>query len=142
MRVGKDDKSVEVKIERRDGSDGKIMCKVKTETLTGAQTETDAKEFDDFVPYDKDIVFEHGETEGYVKIELCASPDDDTYQKELKAEQEKEKGTESGDGEGDSENEEPDLMFQIKLLEPRPEGVKISKMNNCIVTIVKSEDSD
>lgn len=33
-------------------------------------------------------------------------------------------------------------MFKVKLLDPKPEGVRINKQNVCIVTIVRSEDAD
>jgi len=33
-------------------------------------------------------------------------------------------------------------MFKIRLEKPQPEGVKISKKNVCIVTIVKSDDAE
>jgi len=50
-------------------------------------------------------------------------------------EEEKEEDEESEDG-------EPDLIFKIKLDKPDPAGVKISKKNVCLVTIVRSEDED
>lgn len=56
VRVGKEDKYVELKIERIDGSDGKINCKVKTESLfspeQGATESANAVEFQDYVPHD------------------------------------------------------------------------------------------
>lgn len=42
----------------------------------------------------------------------------------------------------ESEDEEPDLIFKVKLDKPDPAGVKISKKNVCLVTIVRSEDED
>lgn len=42
----------------------------------------------------------------------------------------------------ESEDEEPDLIFKIKLDKPDPAGVKISKKNVCLVTIVRSDDED
>jgi len=52
-------------------------------------------------------------------------------------EEEKEEDDEEGSEEG-----EPDLIFKTKLDKPEPAGVKISKKNVCLVTIVKSEDED
>jgi len=52
-------------------------------------------------------------------------------------EEEKEEEDEEG-----SEDGEPDLIFKIKLDKPEPAGVKISKKNVCLVTIVRSEDED
>lgn len=43
--------------------------------------------------------------------------------------------------EGSSE-EQADVMFKVKLENPFPEEVKISKKNVCLVTIVRSEDED
>lgn len=45
------------------------------------------------------------------------------------------------DGQG-SEEEEPDLIFKVKLDKPEPAGVKISKKNVCLVTLVRSEEED
>ena len=56
--------------------------------------------------------------------------------KEVNEEEEKE-GSEEGSEEG-----EPDLIFKVKLDKPEPAGVKISKKNVCLVTLVKSEDED
>jgi hypothetical protein len=44
--------------------------------------------------------------------------------------------------EEESEDEEPDLIFKVKLDKPDPLGVKISKKNVCLVTIVRSEQED
>lgn len=41
-----------------------------------------------------------------------------------------------------SEEEEPDLTFKVKLEKPEPTGVKISKKNVCMVTLVRSEEED
>lgn len=37
-------------------------------------------------------------------------------------------------------NEIPDLMFKVIIHKAEPEGVKISKKNICIVTIVQKDD--
>lgn len=41
-----------------------------------------------------------------------------------------------------SEEGEPDLIFKVKLDKPEPTGVKISKKNVCLVTLVRSEEED
>lgn len=41
-----------------------------------------------------------------------------------------------------SEEGEPDLIFKVKLDKPEPNGVKISKKNVCLVTLVRSEEED
>jgi hypothetical protein len=44
------------------------------------------------------------------------------------------------DNGGDSQQEEvPDVMFKIVLERAAPAGVKISKKNVCVVTVVQSE---
>jgi hypothetical protein len=35
-----------------------------------------------------------------------------------------------------------DLMFKVKLEKAEPQGVKISKKNVCLVTIVHNEDAE
>lgn len=49
---------------------------------------------------------------------------------------------EDEDGEQVSEEGDPDLIFKVKLDKPEPMGVKISKKNVCLVTIVQSEEED
>ena len=41
-----------------------------------------------------------------------------------------------------SEEGEPDLIFKVKLDKPEPNGVKISKKNVCLVTLVKNDEED
>lgn len=48
----------------------------------------------------------------------------------------------SGEEEEGSEEGEPDLIFKVKLDKPEPQGVKISKKNVCLVTLVRSNDED
>ena len=40
----------------------------------------------------------------------------------------------------ESEEGDPDLIFKVKLDSPEPKGVKISKKNVCLVTIVRNEE--
>lgn len=49
---------------------------------------------------------------------------------------------EANEGEDGSEEGEPDLIFKVKLDKPEPNGVKISKKNVCLVTLVRSEEED
>lgn len=44
--------------------------------------------------------------------------------------------------EGSSEEGEPDLIFKIKLDKPEPPGVKISKKNVCLVTLLRNDEED
>jgi hypothetical protein len=46
----------------------------------------------------------------------------------------------NGDNDEGSEEGEPDLIFKVKLDKPEPKGVKISKKNICLVTIVRNEE--
>ena len=48
----------------------------------------------------------------------------------------------SGEEEEGSEDGEPDLIFKVKLDKPEPQGVKISKKNVCLVTLVQNNDED
>lgn len=41
-----------------------------------------------------------------------------------------------------SEEAEPDLIFKVKLDKPEPQGVKISKKNVCLVTLVRNDEED
>lgn len=41
-----------------------------------------------------------------------------------------------------SEEAEPDLIFKVKLDKPEPNGVKISKKNVCLVTLVRNDEED
>lgn len=45
-------------------------------------------------------------------------------------------------GSQEEEEEEPDLIFKVKLEKPEPNGVKISKKNVCLVTLLRSEEED
>lgn len=44
--------------------------------------------------------------------------------------------------EEESDEEPPNLIFKVKLDNPEPMGVKISKKNVCLVTIVHSEEEE
>lgn len=47
-----------------------------------------------------------------------------------------------GPVEGSSEEGEPDLIFKVKLDKPEPNGVKISKKNVCLVTLLRNDEED
>jgi len=58
-------------IKRSEGSDGKISCIVKTEPLTEkGGNETNAKDYDDYLPVCEKVVFENGEMDKVVPIIL------------------------------------------------------------------------
>lgn len=79
------------------------------------------------------ITFEHGETEKSISVTLINEKVNKTA-----ADLNKE---EFGDGTEEIE-ELQDLMFKIVIDKAHPEGVKISKKNACIVTIVQTGDED
>lgn len=41
--------------------------------------------------------------------------------------------------EASEESDEPDLKFKVKIEKPQPEGVKLSKKNTCIITILQTD---
>ena len=49
-----------------------------------------------------------------------------------------------GEDEGDAEveDDEPDVLFRVKLDKPEPAGVKVSKRNVCYVTITCNDDME
>lgn len=59
--------------------------------------------------------------------------------KEFAKEFDDDAGEENEEG---SEEGEPDLIFKVKLDKPEPTGVKISKKNVCLVTLVRNEEED
>ncbi len=46
------------------------------------------------------------------------------------------------EGVDDGEEEEPDVLFRVKLDKPEPSGVKVSKRNVCYVTITCSDEME
>lgn len=112
---------------------------ISTEPLTIEPSPQSAQEFEDYLPLHQKIQFKHSEQSQKVIIKLVNENIKAGEGKEFKGMDEEEK--EEDDEEG-SEEGEPDLIFKIKLDKPEPAGVKISKKNVCLVTIVKSEDED
>lgn len=138
IEVSKNAKYVDVDIQRIDGSDGTIHCQIITEQL--ADSAGAAQPFEHFMPMQSIITFPHAETSKVVRVEL-AKPDpiaDDKAEATKKADSDE--GEEKNDSEAEEEEEEQDLVFTIKLSDPKPEGAKISRNNVCIVTISHSED--
>ena len=80
----------------------------------------------------------------FIGLALCGSVPpgaQDLYLKLLKefkeVDGEEEEGEEAEDEEGD-----PDLIFKVKLDKPEPQGVKISKKNVCLVTLLRNDEED
>lgn len=99
---------VEITINRIEGSDGKISCKVKT-----LEIENEAKESQHFEPLDIDVEFEAGETIKTLKVKLL-------------------KPTAKPEG----DEEEMEKKFRVVIESALPEGVKISRKRNVIVSII------
>lgn len=137
VRVSKGQQEVEIDVERVDGSDGTIGCMISTEPLTMEPSPQSAQEFEDYLPKHEKITFKHNETSQKVIIKLVnekiGAAEDHKEFKDLEDNEEEEEGSEEG---------EPDLIFKVKLDKPEPLGVKISKKNVCLVTLVRSEEED
>lgn len=92
-----------------------------------------AKDGVDYVHINERIVFENGETERTIEIEIL-NPN---------TPEEKPKEAPPNDGEikegEDQEQEEVNLMFKVRIEEAEPTSVKISKKNVCFVTIQEDE---
>ena len=107
---------------------------IRTEALSQTTSANNAIEFEDYLPKHEKITFLHGENVRQISIQLV---------KEKVNEIETKMG--GGDGKVADEEEESeealDVMFKIKLEKPEPLGVKISKKNVCIVTIVQGDEN-
>ena len=134
VRVSKNADKVEITIMRLEGADGTISCMFKTEPLSETPNPNNAEEYEDYLPSHSKITFLHGENEKTISIGLVKKNEKDIDTKGL---------IEKGDDEAaESSEEKCDVMFKVRLEKPEPEGVKISKKNVCIVTIVESDDAD
>jgi solute carrier family 8 (sodium/calcium exchanger) len=94
-------KNFKVKVIRKHGCDGIVKIKYEVK-VADDKIKNKAKPFEDFVPAKDTLIFEHGETEKDIKIDLIRQ-----------------------------ENEDPDRddVFQIRLFDIEPEGAKITKKN-------------
>jgi|TARA_B110001450_G_scaffold253231_1_gene276321 hypothetical protein len=86
------------------------------------------------------ITFPHSETEVRVAIPLVDKKVSEDMGKLIEETDKLEENKEEGDN--DESDEEEDVMFLVKLFNPEPAGVKVSKKNTCIVTICKSDKDD
>lgn len=112
---------------------------ISTEPLTIEPSPQSAQEFEDYLPLHQKISFKHSEQSQKVIIKLVnENIKAGDNPKEFKDEDDEEREEE----EEGSEEGEPDLIFKIKLDKPEPAGVKISKKNVCLVTIVRSDEED
>lgn len=117
-------------MKRSEGSDGVISCIVKTEALTEkGGMENNAVEFEDYLPCCEKVTFENGEMHKVVPVMLV--------NEKINTNMEGTKGKTEDNGE---DSEILDLMFKVKIEKAEPLGVKISKRNTCIITILQTEE--
>jgi hypothetical protein len=124
--VNKKQQSVQVKILREGGSDGKVSCLVKTEQLNEGQN--CAKEYEDYMPHYEKVNFDHGEGERTINIDIINERHPQIQSKTI--------GSAKIENEDDDDaGEKPNLMFKVKIEKAEPSIVKVSKKNICYVTI-------
>ena len=139
LQVSKNAKFIDVEIHRIDGSDGTIHCQIQTEVL--ADNSASAQPFEDFIPIQSIITFPHAEIQKTVRIELAKPNPMEEEAKEGKKVDDEDSIDEKKDSEEQSESDEDqNLMFSIRLSDPKPEGAKISRNNVCNVIISQSEE--
>jgi solute carrier family 8 (sodium/calcium exchanger) len=116
---------------------------IRTEQLTEAGrlgiAHNSATEFDDYLPRHEKVEFDNGENEKTISIKLVNDKmiqhiDGKTIGNKV------DQDDMDVDQQGHHE-ELQDVMFKIKLEKAEPQGVKISKKNVCLVTIVQNEDA-
>lgn len=124
-------KKIDVKIVRQDGADGSIQCLVQTDKFSADDKMACAQEFTDFLPKLEKMKFAHGETEKIFSVDLV---------EKIKGQDVDGVDTKKDASDSASETAEQELMFKIKISDPQPNEVKISKKNVCIVTISKNDE--
>ena len=107
-----------------------VQTKPLTEVLG---VSTNATPYEDYLPRFDKITFLHGETEKTVSITLI-------NEKIVKTAADLNK-EEFGDGTEEVEDIQ-DLMFKLVIEKAQPEGVKISKKNACIITIIQTGETE
>lgn len=118
VTVKRKDEFAFIEVERIDGSDGDINCKAETindvDILPGKRQ---AVEHKDFVPFKgEEIEFKKNEVSMRIKVEM---PDC-----------EEETPVDDDEGEGGDV-----VSFAIKLYDPFPEAVKLSRKDTCFIDI-------
>lgn len=111
---------------------------ISTEPLTIEPSPQSAQEFENYLPIHTKILFKHHETSQKVTIKLVNNLETTVSNvREFREAEALDNKTQE-----ESEEELPDLVFKVKLENPEPMGVKISKKNVCLVTIVHSEEEE
>lgn len=114
VRMHYKDEKVVCKLVRQHGCDGTVSVKVTSEESKDSVHEKAVK-FEQFKPIvSEDVVFLHGETEKEVTVNLIV----------------------------DDMNDETDVHLNLRVAEPTPEGLKISKKDVCFINIVGDLDSE
>lgn len=137
VRIGVNSKEVTITIERFDGSAGEITCSIQTEMLAH-DSSSKAHEYEHYLPLHDTITFASGEKEATIKIDLL--PEGSKVKEIPMTEKGKDVEEDEDKEEGEESDDEPDLIFKIKIDKPKPEGVKVSRKNVCFVTIVRSDE--
>lgn len=123
MKVRKKDQFVYVRVERTEGAAGACSCILRSEVM---ELVNSAKDHLDFMPIEETLKFGHGETEKLVKLELIPTA---TIPEENKPEEE----------DTNDASEKP-LVFQVRLDNPKPEGIKLSKKSTCVIEVVPNSE--
>ena len=107
-------KVLKVKVVRKHGCDGIVKVKYQIKEAD-EKARSKAIPYEHFIPRTDILIFEHGETEKEIKIDII-----------------------------EEENEDPDRddVFQIRLFDVEPEGAKITKKDKCIIHIVGDNELD
>lgn len=137
VQASKTQETVQVIIKRVEGSSGKISCTVRTEPflVDDPQNPENAIENEDYIPLHQTVVFESGEIEKIVTINLIDA-------KVPKIDDDKPNVGIQDDGEEEiDENEDVELRFRV-IIENPSQHVKISKKNCCVVSINQSGSID
>jgi len=83
-----------------------------------------AVEYDHYIPCCEKVIFENGEMNKTIVVDLV---NEKTNMDGLKG---------KTDNIEEEDSDSADLMFKVKIEKAEPLGVKISKRNTCIVTIL------
>lgn len=107
-------KKVKAKVVRKHGCDGIIKVKYQVKESDGKSGDM-AQPYEHFIPKTETLIFEHGEIEKDITIDIIEVEDEDPNR---------------------------DDAFQIKLFDVEPEGAEITKKDKCIIHIVGDNELD
>lgn len=107
-------KVLRVKVVRKKGCDGIVKVRYQIKEADGKAKHL-AKPYEHFIPRTDTLIFEHGETEKEIKVDIIEIADEDPNR---------------------------DDAFMIRLFDVEPQGAKITKKDSCIIHIVGSNELD